>query len=478
MTDKYKQSPSLLEAESRGGDIATKGIDFQANLILCKIPYWLSYEGFSSIIWESIGDIEAKFYVPGIGESVEAIEAKDHQVTPSEFWEEIERFQRMDEGSPGTYRRFILSCPGLSVKLHPLVNGLKRLRDSYPFYDFSSGVFRNSYNDFKEIIKKLGKDDKMAMFIYSKVIIEEKWGSLSDKTKGIFKDEFDSHLPDYDLRSSELDKVFENLLVLVRSQKNKPVSRCRLTDTINKSINKDSIPSNPVYICTSIDEVLEENKEIEFMWHSFFGGYDRKYPPTPKWNTKLFQELLETKKWIQANRSTKKIQLSGNRRISASLAFGVAFSAVSGFVIEVKQRNREIWYTDSFPDNETPEYKFSIDFEDKIGEELIVTIGITRDSIVTEVTEYLQKQNLLHLPKLHLYSHLPILSAQQANDAVNKIKTEIKKALSISNAKQVHLFYAGPSHLALFLGHRWNALASLQCYEWIKTGEYMPTCYL
>lgn len=478
MSDKDKQSPSLLEAESKGGDTATKGLDFQANLILCKIPYLLSYEGFSSIIWESIGDIEAKFYVPGIGQIIEVIEAKDHQVTPSEFWEEIERFQRMDEGSPGTYNRFILSCPGLSKALQPLVNGLKRLRDPYPFYDFSSGVFQNSYNDFKKIIKKLDKDDKTAKFIYNKFIIEDKWGSLSDKSKGIFKDEFYNYLPDYDLRSSELDKVFEKLLVLVRSKKNKPVSRCRLTETINNSISNDSIPSKPVYIYTSVDEVLGKSKELRFTWHPFFGDYDRKYPPTSEWNTKLFQELIETNKWIQANRSTKKIHLSGNRRISASLAIGVAFSAVSGFVIEAEQRNGEVWSTDSFPDKDTPEYKFSVDFEEKTGEELILTIGITRDSIATEVTEYLHKQNLLHLPKLHLFSHLPILSAQQANVVVNKIKNEIKMALSITKAKQIHLFYAGPSHLALFLGHRWNALASLQCYEWIKTGEYMPTCYL
>lgn len=56
-----EHKPSLLESESTGGDIAGGGFDFQRNLILNKIPYWLSFEGFTSLIWESIGDIEVKF---------------------------------------------------------------------------------------------------------------------------------------------------------------------------------------------------------------------------------------------------------------------------------------------------------------------------------------------------------------------------------------------------------------------------------
>lgn len=90
MSDEKISRPSLLEPESTGGDIAEGGFEFQRNLILYKIPYWLSFEGFTSLIWESIGDIEAKFFLPGKGLVNEAVEAKNHQVTPKEFWDEIE----------------------------------------------------------------------------------------------------------------------------------------------------------------------------------------------------------------------------------------------------------------------------------------------------------------------------------------------------------------------------------------------------
>lgn len=160
MNDKSKNTPSLQESESTGGDRALGGFDFQASLILCKLPYWLSYEGFSTVIWESIGDIEAKFFDPTMGEVVESIEAKNHVVTPTEFWGEIERFQRIHQGSPETYRWFTFSCTGVSKQLEPLVNGLRRLQEPGSFYDTESGVFQNSYQDYKKKVLRLGRDEK------------------------------------------------------------------------------------------------------------------------------------------------------------------------------------------------------------------------------------------------------------------------------------------------------------------------------
>lgn len=100
MSENEINKPSLLELESTGGDIAEGGFEFQRNIILNKIPFWLSYQGFTSLIWESIGDIEAKFFMPEKGSVIEAVEAKNHLVTPTKFWNEIDRFKRMDKGSP------------------------------------------------------------------------------------------------------------------------------------------------------------------------------------------------------------------------------------------------------------------------------------------------------------------------------------------------------------------------------------------
>ncbi|MEM5604220.1 hypothetical protein AAHB51_05460 [Bacillus cereus] len=73
---------------------------------------------------------------------IEAIEAKNHNMTPAKFWEEIERFKTMDKGSPGTYRWFTLSCTGVSDTIKPLINGLRRLRDPYSFLNNHQGFYR------------------------------------------------------------------------------------------------------------------------------------------------------------------------------------------------------------------------------------------------------------------------------------------------------------------------------------------------
>lgn len=474
---KKNQSPSLLEPESTGGYNATTGMDFQASLILCMIPYWISNEGFSACIWESIGDIEARFFDPKLGEVIEAIEAKNHTVSITEFWEEIERFRRMDEGSPGTYRKFTLSCTGIPKKLQPLENALRRVRDSYSFYDESSGVIKNSYEEYKQRVISLGKDEKMAAFLFYKVFIEHNWSSLNDQPRGLFIDNFSSHQPSYDLRRSELDKVYNSLHQLIHSQKNKPVTRKQIRQMINSNLDNANIPSNPIYIHTSNSEKQDHSKELCFNWEVYFGGRDRNYPPQSDWRKKV-QQIDLTKEWIKENRSNNNICLSGHRRISSSFALGAIFSAVSGFSISIEQRDGEVWSTNDYNTTNTPSYNFSHEYEKGTGNELVVSIGITRGYIKEEVMEFLNKKGVSQLPKLHIQSKYPILSAPHANIAVSNIKSMIKTHLSVSSSTKVHLFYAGPGALALFLGHRWNALSTVQCYEWVNNGQYTATCLL
>ena len=475
--EKINQTPSLLESESIGGDIASTGMDFQAFLILCKIPYWLSYEGFTSCIWESIGDIEAKFFDPKCGEFIELIEAKNHSVTPTEFWEVIERFRRIDEGSPGTYHSFTLACTGLSKELQPVVNGLRRLRDPSRFYDDTSNVLYNSFEQYKQRVLKLKKDAKVASFLFEKVSVEDNWGSLGDRSKGMFNDYFSEFQPEYDLKNSELENVYTSLHQLVRSQKNKPVSRRKLRHAINSTLDIVDIPKKSTNIYTANQLLTDRKKELTFMWHDFFGGKERNYPDLLKWYNKM-KELEVTKKWIEENRSSRYIYLSGHRRISSSIAFGYNFSAVSGFSIKVEQRDGQIWSTNDYSRDNTPDYDFLSKYEEGGGDELVVTIGVTRESINNEVHMYLNKKSLTHLSKLHLNSSDPIVSAEHANKAVRNIKNNIKTQLGKIQSTRIHLFYAGPGYLALLLGHRWNGLPKTQCYEWVDTGEYVPTCVL
>ena len=179
------------------------------------------------------------------------------------------------------------------------------------------------------------------------------------------------------------------------------------------------------------------------------------------------------------NRSTRGIRLSGNRRLSASVAFGAVFSAVAGFTIDMIGREGAVWPTDAHARPDTPAY--ALVHTDKPAtaksEDLVVSIGVPRD-ISRDVESALPALGLAAAPAMHLSGNAPIVSADQANAVVAEVKQRIAEAIRETHAKSVHLFIAGPAFVALLLGHRLNATAPVQCYEWVGSGAYVPTCLL
>ena len=98
--------------------------------------------------------------------------------------------------------------------------------------------------------------------------------------------------------------------------------------------------------------------------------------------------------------------------------------------------------------------------------------------IVKDVEADLNRLGLASLPTLNIHSAQAIQSPRQLNAIVREIKDRISRAQHLTSARRIDLFLAGPAPLALFLGHRLNAAANIQCYEQVKSGQYVPTCYL
>lgn len=475
------EAPSLLERQSRGGDIGEGGINFQAEVVLSMIPKWLKMEGFTSMVRESMGDAEAKFFVPGHGFKKEFVEAKDHQITPTEFWEEIERFKQMESGTSGEYQWFTITSAGLSQGLHPLVNSLRRIKDSYEFYE-DSQIFGNSYTDYLQVVRGLGKTDDDGDFLFRKVLIDGNLSLARDSGRALFKHSLNENLPYHrDLPDRILDDIYSEVSTFVRERRNQTTSRNEIEASLRARIPAQFQPSvSPIRVHTAINniETNADSTALRFEWADFFGGENRNYPSPEVWNERLVGELLKTKNWILEKRTTRRIYLTGNRRLSTSLAIGSIFSAVAGFSIDMQQRAEQIFATDAHATSETPDYEIQSQLlGSEKGERLVVSIGILRD-VVPEVDEYLQKQGLDDLPKLHIKGDAPVVSPEQANLVTRKIKNLISENLVRSGAKQIDLFIASPAFLALFLGHRLNATAPVQCYERIASSQYVPTCLL
>jgi hypothetical protein len=107
---------------------------------------------------------------------------------------------------------------------------------------------------------------------------------------------------------------------------------------------------------------------------------------------------------------------------------------------------------------------------------LIVAIGIPRD-IRQAVVNYARKKGAKAFPMLNITYLRPVETANQANSIVADTKTLMLEALSFTGANRIHLFCAVPSFIALLLGHRLNATASIQCYEYVAPDSYVPTCF-
>ena len=181
--------------------------------------------------------------------------------------------------------------------------------------------------------------------------------------------------------------------------------------------------------------------------------------------------MIQTRDWILSNEAPKLIHLLGERRLSACVALGFAFSATRGFVIHIENRG-EYLRTDHFPDAETPEYYWQIENpEDNQSEEIAIIVSIKR-----EIFKDVHKYNSGSFPiALSMHSTDSIVDAKQINLAIEKVKGEIASVLSKTGAKIIHLFLAVPSPFAVFLGHRLNATSIIQAYEHTGGSSYTPT---
>lgn len=476
MSSKKKRPPSLLDPQARGGDTAEGGFAFQENMLVARVPAWLCKEGFSEMVREALGDAEAIFFIPGLGEVRELVEYKDHRVAPAEFWAEIKRFQDIDGGAPSAYQRFVLACPGLSRDVQPVTEALRRVRDPDSFYAGAEEIRASSFDAFVEAIERTGHSREEADFLFSKVDVQSDAPPAEDLVREVFNVSLRRHFPETNrLSGTDMDRAFETLRFLVKSRKNQPIMRAELEQAIWDGI-PDGIRADrrPVRVVTATDNVDQcRMPELVFDWQEFFGGRQRSYPPPEAWK-RMREELQATRDWIVAAGRPRRVSLGGSRRLSSSLCIGSVFSAVSGFTLDIDYRG-DIWRTD---EHGGPTYPWEVE---RLGGgrrgEIAVAIGILRD-VREDVTRFLESQGRVATLQLILRGFEPLAGPAAANSAVAFAKDAISSEMSATGARVLHLFVCTPAPFALFLGHRLNALGEVQCYEWVDAGTYTPTCRL
>lgn len=469
-----KKNPSLLDREATGGFHSESGSVFQANVVVGAVCRWLADEGFSALIRESLGDVEANFFVPGMGFQKEFIEAKTHPVEVSEFWNEINRFIELDTCHPGIYRSFTLASPDIHKSLKPIVNGLDRVRNPVEFYGRSSSVISLSYEDFEKLVKKQKRSEKEAQFIFEKVSVSLDLGGQSHGN--ILYEHLKNYLPEYHkLSIAEVNAIYISLRDFLHVRKNQPYSRIEIETIFKENIEPQHQPP-PKPINFNIGS--EQLTVLQFQWDEFSG---ETVPSSARWNEKVIGELEQTRSWILANRTERRIKVNGMYRLPTALAIGAVYSATSGFSLDVTHRESIFSTADGVATDGVPSpYQWQVTQVDGTAEagRLIVTIGVV-SRLAGDVETYVRQNTAQPGPILHLYNSAPLLSAQQASSAVASAKQLIKENLAGTTSNQIDLFLATPSWFATFFGYRSSSLPPIQTYQFVPTNRnYFPAVFI
>lgn len=474
---KKRTLPSLLARQATGGDIAERGFKYQANLITARVPEWLSKDGFTEMTRESLGDVEAKFFVPGFGPQREFVEYKNQRLTPSEFWPEIEHFHELEKEAPGAYQRFVLACTGVSDSLKTMIIALRRARDASPFYNDVERIQDVSYDDFVACVKKLRQSKEIADFVFEKVLFEVDLTDAADHPRELFREALLNNFPSFNnLPHTTSTGAYSCLVDLIGSRRNQPIHRSELEAAIWDRVDPNLVPEEVIRLHILHDESCDQGQAgcLKFNWTDVFGGMGRDYLPPEEWNNRVVGQLTATRDWILKNRCTRELRLSGHSRLSASVALGYVFSAVSGFVIRMETKDG-VWATNRYPTDKTPNYSWRERFVRKMDtNEMVVVIGVKKD-IISEVEQYLCSIGFCG-SYLYLFGDSALVSAEHTNRAVDEAKNILLDRIAQMGIRKSHLFMAVPAIFAVFLGHRLNATCEIQCYERKETSAYVPTC--
>lgn len=476
--------PSLLAPAARGGENPHRGLGLQEQALLALVPVWLAQDGFTSATQEHFADFEALFFSPATDSASDYLkefsEAKNYRLGPTHFWHEIGEFRKRAE-SRG-YRWFRLICAGLSDELKPLKNGLRAVRGPYEFLKVHPDIAGQAYSDYEGVVRRLGKDAEMARFLYERVFIDDESGSDTSRGPALFHDAAMRHLTGYDeLPGKVMNAVYERIATLFRQRINETVTRREIESAIAGAIPDHLRPApRPIRLHTltgQAGEVMTKGA-IPLDWAPYFARSDGRYPGPDAWDRDVTGQLERTLGWAREHRSERRVLVTGGRRLSGAVAIGSVFSAVSGYAVELEHREGALWATDNHPVADTAAGPFEKECAGQSsGPALVVSVGVI-SPIREAVERALSPLGLNALPRLHLHVPAAITSPQEANLAARWIKESVNEALLRTKAREVHLFYKGPSHLALFIGHRLNAIGAscVRCYEWAGPEAYSATC--
>lgn len=175
------------------------------------------------------------------------------------------------------------------------------------------------------------------------------------------------------------------------------------------------------------------------------------------------------------------VLVRGAFRLPAAFSIGATLSRVRGVEL-IRRQGSDLWGTDAQSEGITILADVTAEGEQDTrtqlsqGPDLAVVVGLTNDPH-EDVVAYARGANL---PVHEVITLRPQAGSEDdvvtgAGNAVawaQTLRAAVRKEMNRYRDRNVHVFFACPSAVALFLGHRWNRVAPTITYEDLNDGTY------
>ncbi len=481
--DESKPFPgSLLSPQAMGGINAGKGFDFQTRFTACHIPVWLLEAAFHQLFFEGTGDIDIRYTENGKSSRIH-IQVKDHDVTPSEFKEVIERFSQLDSELPDTYKCFNLACPSLSSTIRSIETGLARLRGAKAFYDDKPDALAPTKQELDERLRAAGLGDYID-FIHAKVHIDLGHGDMHHDDRAInhFISRLLSH-PDYaDKLRAMVQPAFAEIMREIGARKGNVIERAEIEKLLHAAVEAGIAGERKItlWVQNWTSESFDPPADYVLDWSSQFDRATRKVPSPETWNTELIPELEALKKRLLVERKERLIRFRGRCALSTGIALGAVFPTVGGWAFEIPQPPlKGDWRSDA---PATSPYHLQVEVIDgsQGGSDIVLGLNIEGDGR-HDILRYIQRAG--NPPRIVAFISPPSQGRQSikgTGDACafsQAVRETLGQLLKTHQVRRTRIFYYGPFALAVFLGQQLTSVGEIQLFEY-QDPSYAPSCSL
>lgn len=472
------ESQSLSSKQSFSGIHGGKGYTTQVAVLLHKLPGLLEDIEFKSCMVEGAEDFDLRFERAG-QPRFRLFQIKDTRITSSNFQEIVIRFHEKHLHDPKLYERFAVVAHSFSDEIERVRLRLERHRNHH-YPDTSVGAATEA--DIRQELQMLFPNAALCDWALAHLDIElatglTGWPHQLDDLAHTFASKC------LDCRQFAAQVVvpfrhaYFNLLAFLDGCKGQTVTREALLERIH-GLCRDfgtGQPERPLVLHLhhrgQLDERARSQADRVFEWQEWY-DYSTGRFPEPAQASILLTSLEDYEHTICRVWRPKTVRLEGGCSLSAAVALGHVWRATKGYVLEGEQRG-ELWSTSGEASTEillrlNHERQGSVETPDAV-----LGLGVGR-SVQTSVETALEQQGLGWPTVCIFETAAEELTAAQARKVAQEIVRQMRD-LSTRHAR-VHLFFSGPMMLALFIGHRLNALGNIVLYEWSAAqGQYQPT---